>query len=168
MRRLVAALFVALLLAWPVRWASAHELALFGHLSVDAQGEVAVRIVDVYGVALEGQKVTAFATAPGGRPTRTVELAEGPAGTYRGVVTVPGEELYQVTIDLVLAGDLHRIVHNVRSGEAQPERMVPMAAIDPPEGIPWSRILFALAAVVLVAGTAVALRKQRPDPQEGA
>lgn len=162
MRRFFAALILALLLVGPSRWAGAHDLALFGHISVDPQGEITVRIVDPYGALIEGQKVTAHATAPGGRATRSAELAEGPAGTYRGVVTVPGAERYEVTVDLELAGDLHRIRYEVTAGKGQPEQMVAMAAIDPPQGPPWSRILYIAAAVVLVAATGLALLKKRP------
>ncbi|MFZ5828295.1 MAG: carboxypeptidase-like regulatory domain-containing protein [Bacillota bacterium] len=166
MRRFVTALALALLLAWPLRWAAAHELDLFGHISVDPQGEITVRIVDPYGALIEGQKVTASATAPGGQTTRAVTLAEGPAGSYRGVVTAPGAERYTVTVDLELAGDLHRIRYEVTAGQGQPEQMLAMVAIDPPQGLNWSRILYIAAAVVLVAATAVALLKKRPVAEE--
>lgn len=167
MKRLVTALVLtALLLAGGDRWAGAHAVALFGHVSVDARGELVVRLVDVYGGLVEGQFLNAYATAPGGRPTQPLELAEGPPGTYRGVVTVPGAERYQVTIDMTLAGDLHRITYDVTAGQAQPERMVVMEAIDPPEGFPWSRLLYIGAAGLLVAATAVALLKKPPTAEE--
>lgn len=146
--------------------AGAHALALFGHVSVDPEGEVVVRIVDPYGALVEGQEVIASALAPGGKPTRPVTLQEGPPGTYRGKVLVPGAERYEATIDLVLVGDLHRIQYEIRPGEGQPERMVPMAGIDPPEGVAWSRILYIGAAAVLILGTGVALLKRRPAPEE--
>lgn len=166
MRRFFAALSVALLLVWPFRWAAAHDLSLFGHVSVDTQGEISVRMVDTYGAIIEGQSVTAFAVAPGGRPTKPVTLTEGPPGRYRGVVTVPGAERYEVTVDLELVGDLHRILYAVTAGQGQPEQMVPMAQVDPPQGIPWSRVLFIAAAAILVAGTAVALMKRPPTAEE--
>lgn len=166
MKQLVAALALVLLLASGERLAVAHGMALFGHLSVDPQGELVVRIVDVNGALVEGQQVTAFAAAAGGRPTRAAALKEGPPGTYRGVVTAPGARSYQVTVDLTLAGDLHRLLYEVRAGEGRPEAMLPMAALDPPQGFPWSRLLYIGAAVVLAAATLVALMKKRA-PAEG-
>jgi hypothetical protein len=165
-KRIIAALAMALLLlAGGGRWALAHAMVLFGNVSVDARGELVVRVVDAYGAAVEGQKVTASAAAPGARPTKPVELKEEPAGTYRGVVTAPGAESYAVTIELDMAGDLHRIVYNVAAGQSKPEEMIPMAQIDQPQGIPWSRVLYLAAAAVLVAATAVALLK-KPQPAE--
>lgn len=140
----------------------AHALALFAHVSVDPAGELVVRIVDPYGALVEGQEVLASGLAPGGRPTKPVTLTEGPPGTYRGKVVVPGADRYEATVDLVLVGDLHRIQYEIRAGEGQPERMMAMVGIDPPEGLSWSRILFIAAAAVLIAGTGLSLVKRRP------
>lgn len=162
-RALLSLTLVILLVAGGGRWALAHAVTLFGHTQVDAQGQVSVRIVDVYGAALEGQSVTAFATLPSGRSTRPVDLVEGPPGTYRALVAPPpGAVEYDVTIDLKLAGDLHQIILPVKVGESQPEKPIPMSQIDPPQ-TPWGRILYiGAAAVVLVVATVVALRKKRP------
>lgn len=162
----MAALLMALVAAVPAGQVLAHTMELFGYVSVDPQGELTVRIVDPYGAKVEGQRVTAYATAPGGRPTRPVELKEGPAGTYRGPVTAPGAERYRVTAEVALAGDLHRLEFEVRAGEGSPEQMLPMVGIDPPQGIPWSRILYIGAAVLLVAATVAALLR-KPSPAGG-
>lgn len=163
MKRLVTALVLAaLLLMAGGGWATAHELALFAHVSVDPQGELTVRIVDIYGAAVEGQQVLASAAAPGSRPTKAEPLKEEPAGTYRGVVTVPGADRYTVTVDVTLVGDLHRVTYDVKAGEAKSEQRIAMEAIDPPAGVPWSRVLYMAAAGVLVAATAVALLKKKP------
>ncbi len=164
MRRVLASLTLAILLvAAGGKWALAHAVTLFGHTAVDQQGGVTVRIVDVYGAALEGQSLKGYATPPGERPTRPVDLVEGPPGTYRAVIPPPpGASDYELTIDMELAGDLHRIWIAVKAGEGFPEQKVPMAQIDPPQGTAWGRVLFIGAAAVLVVATAVALKKKRP------
>lgn len=151
------ALFIVLL-AWTGRQALAHSVALFGHVVVSQQDEVTVRLVDAYGGRVEGQEVEIYATAPGGRPTRPSPMTETAPGTYTGTVSVPDAESYEVTIDMALAGDLHRITHRVRPGEAQAETLVPMAQIDP--AWPWTRVVFVAAAVVLAVGTVIAWRRR--------
>lgn len=167
MKRLVAVLALILLLgvAGPV---GAHDLDLFGLVAVSPQGEVSIRIVDIYGARLEGMKVEAFATAPGAKPGRPVQMTEEPAGTYRAQVKPQeGSGPYQVTVDLRLADDLHRIMVEVVPGEGQAERRLIMGQIDLQSGLPWSRILFGGAALVLAAATVVALRRRSATAGEG-
>lgn len=166
MKRLVAALILlALLLGLVVPWASAHANALFAHVSVDSQGEVTMRVVDFYGALVEGQQPTIYAAAPGGRPTSPVAMVESQPGTYRRIITVPGVERYTVTAEIVLAGELYRLSYDVVAGQGQPEQMRPMDPIDPEPGPNWNRILFVAAAALLLAGTAVALLKNKAIPE---
>lgn len=162
MTRLLTPLLVtALLVAMAIPWAGAHMNALYAHVSVDSRGEVTLRVVDFYGALVEGQQPVAYATAPGGRPTESVTLAESQPGTYRGVVTVPGAERYTVTVEITLLGELHRLRYDVTAGQGQPEQMMPMEQVEPPKGTNWSRILYLAAAAVLVIATAVALLKKK-------
>jgi len=166
-RRLAAGFGALLLLAVWIGTAGAHDIDLFGHVSVDEKGEVTLRVVDVYGALVEGQQVTAYATGDGDRAAGEVTLTEGPAGTYRGVVPVPGDGEYRLTIDMFVGGDLHRLELPVAAGEAVPEQTLRMSWIDPPEGFTWKRLLFYSAGVLLVVTTWIALRRPRPAVEEG-
>lgn len=167
MRRKLAAWLAALLVAaWPGA-AGAHEIDLFGHVAVDERGEVTLRVVDVYGALVEGQEVTAYAAWDGERPSREVKLAEGPPGTYRGLVPVPGGGEYRLTIDMFVGGDLHRLELPVVPGEAVPEQTIRMMWIDPPGGLTWKRLLFYGAGAVLLVAAGIALRRPRPAAEEG-
>lgn len=158
MRRFLLLALALILAAGTSRPARAHAVALFGHMSVSPVGEVTVRLVDAYGGRVEGQLVEIYAQAEGGRPTRPKPMVEIAPGTYRGAVLLSGPREYQVTIDMKLGGDLHRIIVPVRVGEAQPETLVPMEQIDP--AWPWTRVVFVAAAVVLAVGTVIAWRRR--------
>lgn len=164
---LAAALGALLLVAAGLGRVAAHEMDLFGHVSVDASGEVTLRVVDVYGALVEGQQVTAYAARDGDQPAGEVTLPEGPAGTYRGVVPAPAEGEYRLTLDMFVGGDLHRLELQVVAGEALPEQTLPMIGIDPPEGFTWKRLLFYSAGVLLLVTTLIALRRPRPVAEEG-
>jgi len=160
MRGRLAAVALALLVAFGTS-ALAHVMDLFGYVTVDEQGTVVARLVDVYGGLVEGQRVELYARPPGGRATKPVVMEEIAPGTYRGRVVPEGAPRYAVTIDLALGGDLHRITLPVVAGEPVPEQTVAMEQIEP--RWPFTRVLFAAAAAVLAVGTVVALRRRPPE-----
>ena len=162
MRGRLAAVALALLVAFGTS-ALAHVMDLFGYVTVDEQGTVVARLVDVYGGLVEGQRVELYARPPGGRATKPVVMEEIAPGTYRGRVVPEGAPRYAVTIDLALGGDLHRIELEVEAGAAVPEQFLAMAQIDP--RWPWTRVLFVAAAVVLDAGSWVAWRRRPAGPE---
>jgi len=163
LRGLPAALLLALMLLGPARAALGHAVDLFGYVSVDEQGTVTARLVDVYGGLVEGQRVELYARPQGGRAGSPVVMEEPEPGTYRGR-TVPDQAgPYEVVIDLPLAGDLHRITLPVEPGVPVPEQYVMMEQIEPL--LTWTRALYVAAAAVLVAGSVIAWRRRPVGPE---
>lgn len=159
----LAALLVTLILLAPARPALAHAVDLFGYVSVDEQGTVTARLVDVYGGLVEGQRVELYARPQGGRAGPPVVMEELEPGTYRGRAVPNRAGPYEVVIDLPLAGDLHRITLPVEPGVPVAERYVIMEQIEPL--LTWTRVLFAAAAVVLAVGSVIAWRRRPGGPE---
>lgn len=165
-RRLPAALAVMLAMALLLgsgQPALGHAMDLFGHVSVDEQGTVVARLVDVYGGLVEGQRVELYARPQGGRAGAPVVMEEVSPGTYRGRAVPDRAGPYEVVIDLPLGGDLHRITLQVEPGVPVPEQYLMMDQIEPL--LSWTRLLFAAAAVVLVVGSVIAWRRRPAGPE---
>lgn len=154
-------MFLGLLLALclaPV--AGAHNLSTTAAFSL-AGDELTVRVMDVYGAAVEGGKAT-VAVAPPGKKGTAVPLAEGQPGTYRGRIAAPGTAEYDLLVEITVFEELFRGSIRVAAGTDLEETLVPMVPIDPPlKHSPWGPMLFGAAALVLVVATVVALRRQR-------
>lgn len=167
MPAVLGAVLALALWAAPARPALGHAMDLFGYVSVDEQGTVVARLVDVYGGLVEGQRVELYARPQGGRAGAPVVMEEIAPGTYRGRAEPPRPGPYEVVIDLALGGDLHRITVPVEPGVAVPEQYLTMEQVEPL--LSWTRVLFLAAAVVLAGGTVVAWRRRPagPEPASG-
>jgi hypothetical protein len=163
MKRLAALLLLLVLALVPTGAAQAHMLSLAAAVSV-SDGELTLRPLDVYGVALEGARVTAAPLLQGGNLGTALTLAEGPAGSYRTAVPAPGGGA--VRLEVHFAEELYRVDVQVAAGESFAERLLPMQAIEPEPGFQWGPVLYGAAAVVLVTGTVYAMMRRRQAENE--
>lgn len=160
MKKLCLALLLVFIAA---ATAMAHELSLIAVVSLD-HNQLQVRALDPYGAALEGATVTATPLTPGGKDGRPVALAEGPAGTYREELPLTGEQ--EVRVDVVIAGDLFRVLLKTRTGESLAEQQLPMMAIDEEPHFSWGPYLYGAAVIILLTATGVALLRRRQAAEE--
>lgn len=160
MRRILAGLLCLLALAALPPAAGAHNLSTMAALSLKGT-DLTVRIMDVYGAAVEGAKATG---AAGGRKAA---LAEGQPGTYRGNLTPPNTDQYDIIVEITIYNELFRGSLRVGRNEELEETLVAMIPIDPPlKHSVWGPIFYGAAAVVLIAATVVAIRRQRRGEEE--
>jgi len=158
----LAALLSLALLASSAQPALGHAMDVYAHVSVDEQGTVVARMVDVYGGLVEGQRVELYARPQGGRAGAPVVMEEVGPGIYRGRAVPDRPGPYEAVIDLALGGDVHRVTLQVEPGVPVPEQYLLTEQVEP---LPWTRILFAAAAVVLVVGSVIAWRRRPAGPE---
>lgn len=148
--------------------AAAHNLSLVGAVSIH-QGEVTIRVLDVYGASPPVDRVTAASALPGKLPgNKRVPLQERSPGVYSGQVPAAGAERFDYEIEVVVMEELYRVrLRDVAPGESRPEVLMPMAAIEP-DSFSWGPVIYGIAVVVVVTATVVALikRKQARDDEE--
>lgn len=160
MKRLLSVVLSLLLLLGLAPVAGAHNLSTTAAFSLSGN-ELTVRLMDVYGAAVEGGQATASAAAPGkkGQPAPLTEIQPG---TYRGVIVAPGTGEYDILVEITVFDELFRGSIRVLAGDDLAETLVPMVPIDPPLAHSiWGPVLYGAAALVLIAATVVALRRQR-------
>lgn len=161
--RLLPLALAAALLAASWQPALGHAMDLFGYVSVDEQGTVVARLVDVYGGLVEGQQVELYARPQGGRAGAPVVMEEVSPGTYRGRAAPHVAGPYEVVIDLAIGSDVHRIALPVEPGVPVPEQYLLMDQIEPL--FTWTRVLFVVAAAVLAVGSVIAWRRRPAAPE---
>ncbi|HWI61417.1 MAG TPA: hypothetical protein VNT75_06255 [Symbiobacteriaceae bacterium] len=146
--------------------ASAHNLSTAAAFSLSGN-ELTVRVMDVYGAAVEGAKSSAATAPPDGRQGKAVALSEVAPGTYRGTLTPPGTDRYDIYVEFTVLNELFRGSLRVKAGEDLAETMVAMVPVDPPlKHSVWGPVLYGAAAVVLVVATVIAIRRQRSGEDE--
>jgi hypothetical protein len=141
--------------------ANAHTLSLVA--AVSNKGDLlSVRLLDPYGAAIQGGTVVAFSALPGGKSSKPVPLAEGPAGTYQGAVAPPADK-YAITVEATLGPDLFRLtLPDRQAGQDSAEALKAMQPVELQPGFDWTPILYLGAVVVLVTATAAAMLRKRP------
>jgi hypothetical protein len=164
-KRLVPVLLTLLLILSIAPSVGAHNLSATAAFSLTGD-ELTVRVMDVYGAAVEGAKATVAASAPGkkGQPAPLTEIQPG---TYRGTISAPGTAEYDLLVEITVFEELFRGGIRVAAGESLAETLVPMVPIDPPlKHSFWGPVLYGAAALVLLVATVVALRRQRGAEEE--
>ena len=146
--------------------AQAHNLSTAAAFSLSGN-ELTVRVMDVYGAAVEGAKASAATAPPDGKQGKAVPLTEVAPGTYRGTLTPPGTDRYDIYVEFTVLNELFRGSLRVKAGEEMAETMVAMVPIDPPlKHSAWGPVLYGAAALVLAVATVVAIRRQRSGEDE--
>lgn len=159
----VVALALTILLALPAR---AHTVSLSLVIGLQ-ENQASIRLLDPYQVPAEGAAVEVAAVGPGRKASPPGKLAEGPAGVYRGEVTPPGAEAYELHVLATLGPDKFEVTLPVQPGEQIAERQVAMVPIEPEPGFPWGPVIYGTALVVLAGGTVTALLRKRRITDEG-
>jgi hypothetical protein len=139
--------------------ARAHMTSIIAAPSLKGN-ELTVRALDVYGAPVPKAEVTAFVELAGGGKVKAVKLTEGPEGTYRANLNLPGTGLYLVKLELTYATELFRAQFRAEAGKGMGETLLPMQPIDPTR-FSWGPIFYGAAVVVLVTATAVAVVRRR-------
>lgn len=160
MKRLIAAwmLLVAILASAGI--ASAHASSVVAAVSNQAN-EITVRVLDVYQAAVPGAKVT-VAIGKSGKP---VTLTEGPAGTYRGKLSLPTDDV-EAQLVVLVGPDQFQGPVRLNGAKNSAEGLVPLVPIEPKQ-FSWGPILYGAAVVVLATATAFALMKKKQSGVEG-
>lgn len=149
--------------------AAAHSLNLVAALSFQ-EGNLAVRLLDPYGVAVGGGQVSVVVPQGGSRGSPVI-LREASPGIYTGALAAPGGgEGFDLRLEAVLGADLYRLELKGLTAASllAEERQEPMLAVEP-KGFPWGAILYGTAVVMLGAATTVAVvrrRSQGPEARE--
>lgn len=165
-RRTVIALLMLILLT---STAGAHNLSTMAAFSLKG-GELTVRVMDVYGAAVEGATATATATPPDAKKKGApAALKEIEPGVYRGALLPPNTDTYDIVVEITVFQELFRGGLRVRADEELSETLVGMIPIDPPlKHSVWGPIFYGAAALVLIIATVVAIRRQRSGEEEEA
>ncbi|HYG59405.1 MAG TPA: hypothetical protein VD902_15190 [Symbiobacteriaceae bacterium] len=166
MERIWTGVLVALVGLLAATAALAHSFAIVSAVSVSGS-EVTVRVMDVYGAAVEGGTASLALAPPGGKPGKAVPLTEGPPGTYRGTLTGVNPGDYDAVVDITVLGDLFRGRLRVELGSSMAETAVEMVGIDATPHFSWGPVLYGAAVVLLIAATAVAMVRRRQAVDEG-
>ncbi|HYF96222.1 MAG TPA: hypothetical protein VD969_28775 [Symbiobacteriaceae bacterium] len=168
MRRIVVGLAIVLML-FVATAAKAHNLSTVAAFSLQGD-ELTVRVMDVYGAAVEGATATVTAAPPDSRkkgPPATLKELE--PGTYRGALVPPNTDTFDIVVEITVFDELYRGGLRVRADEELAETLVGMIPIDPPlKHSVWGPIFYGAAALVVIVATVVAIRRQRTGEEEEA
>jgi len=162
MKRILSGLILLLVLT---ATAGAHSLSISGAVSLHGS-ELTLRVMDFYGAAVEGARVTAAAGLPGGKQSKQVRLTEVSPGTYRGKIITPGSGAYEIIVEVTVLEELFRGPVKAQFGQDLPETMMPLAPIDLQSAFTWGPIFFGMAVIAVLTATAVALLRGRRTSDE--
>lgn len=167
MRQIWVGLLALILLTAMAPVTQAHNLSTTAKFT-RAGNELTVRLTDVYGAAVEGGKGTVSTGPAGGRQGAKAALTEVEPGAYRGTITPPpGTGTFEILVEITVMDELFRGGLAVRADEDLTDRPVIMVPIDRPlQHSLWGQAAFGAAALVLIAATVVALKRQRNSEDE--
>jgi len=165
-RALMAALLALVMTFTYDHGAWAHGAFLYGTVNIKDL-DLAVRIADPYGGQIQAAQVTAAAARVDRPSPKGALLKELPPGTYSGRLVVPDAEVYQITLELRVAGELYRGVFNAKADEPVDAQLIPLVHVEQGGPLPWTAYLYLFFVFLLGIALAVALRRKRLAAQEG-
>lgn len=150
-----------------------HGFSVVTILSFQTPDQLTVRLADAGLNPVAGAIVVVSAVPAGGKPGEPVTLAEGPAGTYTGLIPgLPRGEV-EFAVEATVQGELHGAWIKLSTDRNQPELTRAMKAIEteaaeltPVRAAEVPRTWWLLAGVGGIAG-AVALRSWMKGARKG-
>jgi len=165
-RQIWAGLLTLILLTVMAPVTHAHNLSTTA-MFTRTGNELTVRLSDVYAAAVEGGRGAVSTAPPGGRQGAKAALTEVEPGAYRGTMTPPGTETFEILVEITVMNELFRGGLAVRADEELTNKPVIMVPVDRPlQHSVWGQAAFGAAALVLIAATVVALKRQRNAQDE--
>jgi len=163
-RFLRAFLILPWLVALLVGPASAHNASLVAGVAVRGHN-VTVRLLDPYASAVPGAEVTVALGVPDKRPGRAAKAPEVQPARYAVTIAPPAGQVYEITVEATVAGELFRASVRAREGEEQSELLLPMDAVEQAGWLSLENVAYIAALVVLTTATVVALLRKRASSE---